>query len=248
MASSEPMTLREHLDELRKRLFFSLVFVLIASVAAFVFRDQIFAFLLKPGFPLGEKPVYIDVTEMVGVTFKVTLMAGFVIALPVVLHQVIMFVSPGLTGRERLYLYIMLPGVFLSFVAGVAFGYYVIFPPAFNFLLHFGTNVAQGMIRISSYINFVTTLMFWMGTLFEIPIVMFGLARLGVVSPQRLARFRRYAIVIAFVVGAIITPPDALSQALAAMPIVLLYELGILLARFGAWLRRPALQEAPAAE
>ena len=238
--ASEVMTLREHLDELRKRLFIVLLFVVLAMVVAFVFRNQIFDILLEPGFgDLDEKPIATEVLETVGVTFKITLMVAFVATLPVVLYQLIMFASPGLTRRERWYLLLFLPAVLIAFGAGVAFGYYVLFPPAFNFLFNFGAENGNAEIRISSYVNVITSLMFWMGVVFQIPLVLFALGRLGVVTPRWLSRFRRFAVLLAFVAAAIITPTfDPVNQTLVAVPIIILYELGILLARVGQWLRR----------
>ena len=234
------MTLREHLDELRRRLIIAAVFVALATIAAFVFRDPILAFLLEPGFgQRDEKPIATEVLEVVGVTFKVTLMAGFAAALPVVLYQAVRFVSPGLTGRERAYLVILIPGVLLAFAAGAAFAYYVLLPPALAFLFEFGSANVDPEIRVASYVNVVTSLMFWMGVMFQLPITMFLLARLGVVSPQWLGRFRRYAVVLAFVAAAVITPTfDPVNQTLVAVPIVVLYEVGILLARLGSRMRR----------
>lgn len=236
---AEAMTLRDHLDELRRRLIIAVLFVVAATIAAFVFRDQILQFLLEPGFgDLDEKPIATEVLEVVGVTFKVTFMAGFVAALPVVLYQVVRFVGPGLTRRERVYLLLFIPGVVLAFVIGAAFAYYVLFPPAFEFLFNFGTVNVNPEIRVSSYINVVISLMFWMGLVFQIPLAMFALARLGVVTPRFLGRFRRYAIVLAFVAAAIITPTfDPVNQTLVAVPIIVLYEFGILLARVGRRLR-----------
>ena len=236
----EAMTLREHLDELRRRLIIAAVFVALATIAAFVFRDPILAFLLEPGFgQRDEKPIATEVLEVEGVTFKVTLMAGFAAALPVVLYQAVRFVSPGLTGRERAYLVILIPGVLLAFAAGAAFAYYVLLPPALAFLFEFGSANVDPEIRVASYVNVVTSLMFWMGVMFQLPIAMFLLARLGVVSPQWLGRFRRYAVVLAFVAAAIITPTfDPVNQTLVAVPIVVLYEVGILLARLGSRMRR----------
>lgn len=242
--AAEAMTLREHLEELRKRLFVVVVFIGLAMVAAFVLRDRVFAFLLEPGFgDLDEQPIATEVLETVGVTFKVTFMAAFAAALPVALYQLIMFVSPGLMGRERLYLILLMPGVLLAFAAGAAFAYYVLFPPAFDFLFHFGSENVNPEIRISSYVNVITSLMFWMGVVFQIPIVLFMLARLGVVTPRQLTRFRRFAFLLAFVAAAVITPTfDPVNQTIVAVPIAVLYELGILLARLGQRLRQRSQQ------
>ena len=233
------MTLREHLDELRRRLMFVVAFLLVATIVAFFFRDPVLRFLLEPGFGgSGEKPIATEVLETISVTFKVTLLAGLAASLPVILYQVIMFASPGLTARERRYLFLLLPGVLTAFGAGVAFAYYVLLPPALNFLFLFQGDVVDIQPRVASYINLITTLMFWMGVVFEIPIVMFGLARLGVVTPRWLGRFRRLAVVLAFVVAAMITPTfDPVNQTLVAVPIIVMYEAGIMLARLGQRLR-----------
>ncbi len=240
MASRE-MTLRDHLEELRKRLFYTTAAVALGTAIAFVFRDRVLDFLLAPGFDgiPDTRPIYTEVTEMVAVVMKVSLMAGVVVALPVVLYQLVMFVTPGLTRRERVYLFIFLPGTVVVFGLGAAFCYYVLLPPAFRFLFTFGANNADAVIRIGSYMHVVTVLLFWMGIIFELPLVMFFLARLGVVTAGFLARFRRYAVILAFVAGAIITPTmDPVNQTLVALPIIVLYEVGILLARLGQRLRR----------
>ena len=241
MASNE-MTLREHLEELRRRLIVVVLFVILAMIVAFVFRNPILAFLLEPGFSqLDEKPIATEVLETVGVTFKVTLLVAFAASLPVVLYHVIMFASPGLTTRERLYVFLFLPGVLIAFTGGVAFGYYVLFPPAFYFLFNFGSENVNPEIRIASYVNVITSLMFWMGVVFQIPLVLFALGRLGVVSSRWLMRRWRFAVLLAFIAAAMITPTfDPVNQTLVAVPIIVLYLFGILLARLGERLRRGA--------
>jgi len=204
MIDYDGMTLREHLDELRKRLMFSVIFLVIAVVVAFMFRNFLLELILAPGYgDSGDRPIATEVLETVSVIFKVTLMAAFVVSLPVILYQIIMFISPGLTGRERAYLFIMLPAVLLAFAGGAAFAYFVLFPPAFEFLSEFGIEHVDPEIRISSYVSVIVSLMFWMGVVFQIPIVLFTLARFGV-------------------------------------PIIILYEIGIVLARFGQRLHRGA--------
>ena len=241
------MTLREHLDELRRRLMFIVAFLVVAMIVAFVFRDPVLRFLLEPGFGgPGEKPIATEVLETISVTFKVSLLVGLAASLPVILYQVIMFASPGLTSRERKYLFLLLPGVLAAFGAGVAFAYYILLPPALNFLFVFQGTVVDIQPRVASYINLITTLMFWMGVVFQIPIATFTLARLGVVTARWLGRFRRVAVVLAFVAAAMITPTfDPVNQTLVALPIIVLYELGILLARLGQRLRRGSQPREP---
>ena len=145
-----------------------------------------------------------------------------------------MFLRPGLTPVERRYLYLLTPGGLLAFAAGVSFAYFVLLPPAINFLLSFGGDVATPLIRIGSYVTLITTLLFWMGLIFELPIVIFFLTRIGVVNTRWLGRQRRWAILLAFVLGALITPTfDPLNQALVAIPVIVLFEVGYWLARLG---------------
>ena len=238
------LSITDHLRELRRRVLICVVAILAGSVAAFAFYKQIIEFLSRPAYDLeagsGLDLVFIEVTELLTTAVKVSFVAGFVLALPVILYQVVMFVSPGLTGRERRYLLLFLPAAMVAFAAGVAFAYYVLTPPALKFLLGF-SDVATPLIRISNFVNLMVRLLFWMGVAFETPLIMFMLAQLGIVSAQRLSRFRRYWVVIAFILAAIITPTfDPVNQALVAGPLLVLYEVGVLLARLAGRSRREA--------
>ena len=161
------------------------------------------------------------------------MLVGFATAFPVVLYQVIMFVRPGLKGNERRTLYLLLPGGTLLFIAGAAFAYYLVIPPAIHFLLQFGGEIALVTPRLSSYVTLVSTLVIWMGLIFELPIVMYLLAKLGVLRPRALSRQRRWVILFAFVLAAIVTPTvDPVTQTMVAAPVVVLFELGLLLTKF----------------
>lgn len=241
---SRELSITEHLRELRRRVLVCVVAVLAGSVVSFAFYRQIIEFLSRPAYDLetgsGLDLVFIEVTELLTTAVKVSFVAGFVLALPVILHQVIMFVAPGLTGRERRYLFLFMPAALMAFAAGVAFAYYVLTPPALRFLLGF-SDVATPLIRISNFVNLMVRLLFWMGVAFETPLIMYMLAQLGIVSAQRLSRFRRYWVVIAFILAAIITPTfDPVNQALVAGPLLVLYEIGVLLARLAGRSRREA--------
>ena len=225
-----------HLSELRRRILVTTISLLVATAVAFAFHRVIFDLLMGPaqGFDSlrEQKLIFTQMTEMIGITMKVSLMGGLVLASPVILFQVIMFIAPGLTTKEKRYLFALLPGAMLSFVAGAAFGYFVLLPPALNFLLTFGSNIATPMIRVGNYINLVVTLLFWLGVSFETPLVMFFLSKIGIVTPRALAKQRHFAVVVAFILGALITPTfDPVNQSFVAVPIILLYELGIWLAR-----------------
>ena len=227
-----------HLVELRRRLTWSVAAVLVCTVVSFVFHQQILTLLMKPAQGFAEmpsgKPIYTDLTEFIGVAMKVSLLGGLVLSFPLVLYQIVRFVAPGLSGTERRYLYLLVPGALTAFLLGAAFGYRVLFPPAVEFLLSFGSDVATPYIRVGNYTSLMLTLLFWMGIVFETPIVAFFLSKIGVVTPRLMSRNRRYAVVVAFLLGAIITPTfDPINQTLVALPIIVMYELGILLARLG---------------
>ena len=236
------LTLMEHLRELRRRVLVCVIAVLAGSVVAFAFYKRIIEFLSRPAYDLESGAtldlVFIEVTELLTTAVKVSFVAGFVLALPIVVYQVVMFVAPGLTGRERRYLYLFMPASLVAFVAGVAFAYYVLTPPALKFLLGF-SDVATPLIRISNFVNLMVRLLFWMGVAFETPLIMYMLAQLGIVSARQMSRFRRYWVVIAFILAAIITPTfDPVNQALVAGPLLVLYEIGVLLARVAGRRRR----------
>lgn len=221
-----------HLEELRKRLLISLIVVLVTTTVSFIFARQVFEILKSPA--PGVDLIFIEVTEMVGIYIKVALYCGVILALPVLFYQLIMFVAPALTHREQRYLYLLSPMVLLFFVVGAAFAYFALLPPALAFLIHppFATGIAEPQIRVASYISVVTRLIFWIGITFQLPMIMGLLARIPVITHKHFSRYRKHAIVVAFILGAIITPTfDPVNQTLVALPIIILYEVGIWLAR-----------------
>ena len=235
--SQQELTIIQHLGELRRRVLISVVALIVGSAVSFAFFRQLIEILVRPARDLqtgaAGQLVFTEVTELLGISIKVSFLAGFILAFPVILYQVIMFVAPGLTSREKRYLLGFLPGAMIAFVAGVAFAYFVMTPPALHFLLTFGDDVATPMIRVSNIVNLMVRLLFWMGLVFETPLVIYLLAQLGVVNARMLARFRRYWVVVAFILAAIITPTfDPVNQALVAVPLLVLYELGVLLAKW----------------
>ncbi len=219
-----------HLAELRRRLVRSLIAVIITTIISFVFAKQIFDILIKPA---GDvRLIYVELTEMIGTYMKVCLAAGLALAMPYIIYQVIMFVAPAFTRREKKYVYLALPWITLMFVGGVVFGYFVLIPPAVKFLVTFGSDIATPQIKIGNYISVVTRLLLAIGLVFELPVVTTFLARLGVVKPKWLADKRKLAIIFAFIIAAIITPTfDPINQSLVAIPLIVLYELSIWLAK-----------------
>ena len=250
--TAETLPLREHFRELRSRLMICLIALLIGASICFYFYQEILTFLITPARRVAGDDVsiiYTEVTELLGPTVKVSLRGGLVLALPVILYNAVRFVAPGLTPRERRVLLSFLPAALLAFVGGMAFGYFVMIPPALKFLLTFGGEVAEPLIRISNVVNIMIRLLFWLGVAFETPLVMYVLATLGIVTARGFARFRRLWLVVSFVIAAAITPTiDPLNQAIVAGPLIVLYEFGVLLAWIAGRRASAALNAEPANE
>lgn len=229
------MTVLEHLEELRFRLFISGIFVVIGLGVSVYFGGDIIDFLKKPAEARGRGELelqFIEPFELFVTYFRVSLLGGLILGMPMIVYQGLRFVSPGLNPNERWWLYGTVFGTFVLFLCGVAFAYYVALPPALDFLLDFGGGeIAQANLRVGSYVDFVTRLLFWTGVVFQTPLVVMYLSRFRIVSAGQLLRWWRFAIVIAFVIAAIVTPTiDPVTQSLVAGPIIVLYFLGIVLA------------------
>ncbi len=230
MDNDKKMTLLGHLLELKARLIKSVIAVAITTTISFVFAKQIFAILIRP--TGGIDLIYIEMTEMLGTYMKVCLASGIILAMPYLIYHFVMFVSPALSPREKKYVYVILPWIGLMFIGGVVFGYFVLIPPAVKFLVNFGSDIATPQIKIGNYISVVTRLLLAMGLVFELPVVSTFLARIGVISYRWLASKRKAAIIFAFILAAIITPTfDPVNQTLVAVPLIVLYELSIWLAK-----------------
>jgi len=230
MSDQEKQPILSHLSELRQRLIKSVIAVLIATIITFFFAPQIFELLKLPAGDISL--IFIEMTEMIGIYMKVSLAGGIMLSMPYLVYHMIMFVSPALSRREKRYVYLILPWITLMFAGGVAFGYFILIPPATKFLLSFGSNIASPEIRIGNYISLVTRLLLSIGLVFELPVITTFLARLGVVTSKWLASKRRIAIILAFVLAAIITPTfDPINQTLVAAPLIILYEMSIWLAK-----------------
>lgn len=232
------MTMLEHLNELRHRLTVTVISVvvgLLVSIFPIPGFDSLTHFIIKllSDRAPGGKLLALGPGEAFFTYLQVSLILGVAVAMPVIVYQLLAFVAPALYENEKKYLLIAVPGVTLSFAVGVVFCYYLMLPFAIAFLGNFSPDIFSQQWAAERYLDFVTTFMLWVGITFELPIVMYFLSKLGVVSAQRLASFRKYAFVGAFLIGALITPtPDPINQTIVSMPIYLLYELGVILARF----------------
>jgi len=218
-----------HVKELRNRIMHSVIAIVITTSLAMIFGNKIIELLKLPARNIDL--IAVTLLENMGVYFKVSLAAGVIAAMPVLVYELFAFVAPGLTSREKRMVLTILPAIVFMFLLGVAFAYFIVLPPALNFLSHFNVEAAPTTPTISNYINLVTRMLLVMGLVFETPLIIMALARMGVVSPQWLAARRRMWIVVAFVIAAIITLPRPITQTTVAVPLILLLELGIILAR-----------------
>jgi len=224
-----------HLIELRTRLMRSIIAVIVALLVLFPFAKDIYALLAQPllrVLPHGSTMIATDVTGTFLVPLKVTLMAAFLVALPYVLWQAWAFVAPGLYQHEKRLVLPVLVSSCLFFALGMSFAYFFVFPVAFGFFAGYAPAGVQMMTDIDKYLSFVLTMFVAFGITFETPVIVVVLVRMRVVTLEKLKSIRPYVIVGAFVIGAIFTPPDVISQSLLAVPLWLLYELGLVLARF----------------
>jgi sec-independent protein translocase protein TatC len=226
------LSLVQHLSEFRDRLMVASIAVLITTALSFVFTTQIIKFLLLPSGV--DRLLALSPTESFTTYFRVALSAGIALAMPVILYEIYAYIDPALYPNERRFVRIIGLPVLGLFVAGMAFCYFVLLPRAIPFLINFGGDVIDNQLRAADYLSFVTTFILGMGLVFEVPVIIWALVRVGVVQRSWLAKQRRYVFLLAFVIGAIITPtPDPFNQTLVAIPMYLLWELGLFLARFG---------------
>lgn len=224
------MPISGHLQELRSRLVRSVLIISLAFGAAFYFSDTLLFFLKRP---LHAELIFLAPAEAFWADLKVSLFVGFLAALPVILYEIWQFVAPGLLPNERGYLFPFLIFATLLFFAGMAFCYLVALPLALDFLINYG--VRSGItpqISVSMYIDFNLKFLFGFGLVFELPLAMLFLSRMGLMTPAFFSQNRKYAVLLSFLIAAILTPtPDIFNQCVMAIPLILLYEVGIVIVR-----------------
>jgi sec-independent protein translocase protein TatC len=228
--SKKEMPFLEHLEELRQRILKSLAALIIFSCASFASTNWILNFLTYPNSHLAKpaKLIFLKPTAMLMLRMDIALAMGLIASLPVIIYQLWQFIAPGLLPAERKY---VIPVILLTcfcFLLGGSFAYFVMIPVVLPFLFSLGTEAIEAAINISDYMSFVLRLILATGLVFELPVVAFFLARLGLITPAFLRKSRKYALVLIFVVAAIITPtPDPVNQTILAVPLYLLYEISI---------------------
>lgn len=226
--------LKPHLAELRKRLTVSIAVVLVMFLICFAFWQPILAWMISPlkaVLPEGSNVIFTGVQEPFFTAMKVAFFAGFILSLPVIFWQFWLFVAPGLYDNEKKLVIPFVSAATLMFLMGASFCYYVVVPLAFGFLIAFGSALFTALPSIGEYVGFFTKFLVGFGLSFEMPVVIFFFAKLGLVDDKGLKDFFRYAIVIIFTLSGILTPPDILSQFLMAIPLLILYGVSILVAK-----------------
>lgn len=235
----EGMSMLEHLEELRQRLIASAIAFIVGLLAAVVplppdWKYNMTWYIVSAliGIVGHENVQAIKPGETFFGYFQAAMVVGISLAMPVIVYQGMGFVMPALHPHEKKYFYMAVPGAVLSFAFGVFFGYLIVLPAAVQFLFTFGQGIVEQKWAFAEYADFSTTLLFWMGLAFEMPLSIFFLCKLRVLDVQRLKAFRRYAFIGSFLIGALITPtPDPFNQTLVSLPLYLLFEIGLLLAR-----------------
>jgi len=233
--ADEKLTFTSHLEELRRRIIISIIAVALGFLVSYFFAEQIFSVLVRPlkeELPPDSLLIFTGLPEAFFAYLKLSLFAGIFLASPVILWEIWCFVAPGLYDREKRYVYPFVTFSTLFFVAGALFGYFAVFPISFKFLIGYGSELVKPLPSIKEYLSFSCRMLLAFGIIFELPLFVLFLAKIGIVNDKMLRSKRKFAILGVFIVAAILTPPDAVSQVLMALPLIVLYEISILVAKF----------------
>jgi len=239
----------DHLEELRYRLIRCVIAIAVGFCIAYIFKEKLFAILTRPLIRVmehGDTLIFTGLPEAFFTYLKVSLLTGILLAIPVIMYQFWMFVAPGLYKKERK---LLIPIAIISsffFIGGALFGYFIVFPYGFKFLLGFATETLRPLPSMKEYLGFSAKLLLAFGFVFELPLVITFLAKLGLVTVPFLKRNRKYALLLFFIGSALLTPPDVVTQIMMSVPLMILYEISIVGARiFG---RKPVEPEAAESE
>lgn len=233
MTEEQRQTIIEHLEELRRSLVISVAAIIIAAVGSFYFSEQILSIIISPLNSLNESLIVTGVTEAFFVKLKLSFLAGFIIAFPVVVWSVWRFVKPALYPNERKYIYWLFPIAIILFTVGILFAYFGILRLVLNFFIIIAGSNLETMFKVDQYVSFVMAFTIPFGLVFELPVVVFFLSKLGIINHKMLARNRKYALLVIVILAAALTPgPDPVSQMFMAIPTYLLYEISVWVAKF----------------
>jgi sec-independent protein translocase protein TatC len=232
--SAEKQPFLSHLEELRKRLVVCAIGVGAGFVIAYIFAERLFQLLvapLKAVMPEGDQLIFTNLPEMFFAYIKVAFIAGIMAASPLIFYQLWMFIAPGLYRKEKKMAIPFVVSSTILFVGGALFGYFVVFPFGFKFFIGFSNEYVKALPSVKQYFSFSMKLLLAFGAVFELPVIIFFLSKMGIVTPQFLRQKRKYAILLTFALAAILTPPDVITQCMMAGPLIVLYEIGILVSR-----------------
>jgi len=242
----KPRPILEHFAELQRRMTFTAILFAVGFVVALIFYEPIIKVLLMPAhghLSPTSTPIVTGLTEFMGVTIKIAVIAGFILALPMLIFQLIRFVAPAVSFRTEKLMLTLVPTVLILFACGISMGYFMVVPTMVRFLLGFGSDLVTPMIKLSDYLGVILMLVTGLGLAFETPVIMFVLAKFRIVSYKGFLHFWRHIVVISFVIGAIFDPtPNPFDQIVVAGCIITLYFIGILIA----WMLRPRPVVSPA--
>ena len=226
--SDDEMSIIDHLTELRRRLIRCVVAILVGSCITYAFDEKIMQFLLEP----AGKLYFMHPGEAFFSYAKVVLFSGFLLATPVVFYEIWRFFVPAFTRRERMVLGIMVPSSILLFYLGLAFSFFLIVPIGIKFFMGMGSDDLSPLFSVEKYLDFIITFLLPFGLAFELPLIIIIMASIGLVTSQQLKKYFRYVFFVSFIIGALLTPPDIVSQVTLALPLTLLYGLSYLVVRF----------------
>ena len=245
MDSDDKQPFMGHLEELRKRLIACAIAIGAGFAISYFFAEELFQILIAPlkaVLPEGDRLIFTALPEMFFTYLKVAFISGIMLVAPYIFYQLWLFIAPGLYKNEKKY---VIPFVIIStllFVGGALFGYFVVFPFGFKFFISFTNEYVKALPSVKQYFGFAVKLLFAFGIVFELPVVIFFLTKMGVVTPALLRKNRKYAILMTFIVAAILTPPDVITQCMMAGPLIILYEIGILVS-MTAWKKKQEKKE-----
>lgn len=234
MMKDDKQPFMAHLEELRKRLVVCAIAIGIGFIFSYIFSKSLFSLLvmpLKKVLPPDSSLIFTNLPEMFIAYIKVALISGTILALPVIFHEVWMFMVPALYKKERKYLIPFIVVSSVLFLGGALFGYFVVFPYGFKFFIGLATEDIQALPSVKQYFSFSIRLLLAFGVVFELPVVVFFLTKIGIVNPGLMKKNRKFAILGSFAVSAILTPPDVATQVMMALPIIILYEISIVVSK-----------------
>ena len=230
--SGAEMTFLEHLEELRWRIIYSLIGIVVGTIICWIFINFLVdAILLKPARDSGVSLINLKPFGQIFIYFEIAIIGGAVLSIPNIFYQLWKFISPALKHKERKYITSIVTFSSVCFIIGIVFAYYVLLPYVLKFAAQFGSSAIKNQFAIDEYFSIIVSAMLGAGIIFELPMISFFLTKLGILTPKFMKKYRKHAIVVCLLLGAFLTPPDPVSQIMLAVPLVLLYEISIFISK-----------------